>query len=239
MLEYLDNTSKMMKIEDMNLNSKSRSYRSLGENIADTDNQQERLVKLTRLAMAIECEGHLTIGMSPASKTRDRISLYPTIGFTNTNRELVDEVLDILMKNDVGFSARFSAGRGAGKKIRFDVSIHGYGRVTKMLDLIQSHLRTKTRQAEILREFIESRTRDLRAEYSEAEWVMVTEIRILNGRSPNAKAIAKAKAQLESSESICRPSKAAYLQRYLKMCADLQRNLESAAEMTAPTEIIQ
>ena len=53
-------------------------------------------VRLTRLAMLIECEGSITIGMMPPTKTRNRPALYATVDITNTAQQIIDEGDDTL-----------------------------------------------------------------------------------------------------------------------------------------------
>jgi len=219
----------------------SLGYRAIGENARDTDNQQERLVKLARLAMLIECEGSITIGFTPPTKTRNRPALYATVDFTNTSLLLVQEAQAVLSEEEVGFTARPKRyGRGAGRKLRYDTNIHGFDRVEKVLSLLIPFMRIKTEQAKIVLDFIKSRREAHKGDgYSEREWQMVEAVRRLNGKMPHRKSVAKAQAFLESPESIRRPRVADFYRRYVKMCADLQRELESVAEMPTPTGTIQ
>jgi hypothetical protein len=243
MLEHLDKANG--KIENMktlsNLFAQAPVTERLSENIGDRDNQQERLVKLARLAMLIECEGSITIGMTPPTKTRNRPALYATVDFTNTSLSLVQEGQATLSREEVGFTARPKRyGKGFGRKLRYDTNIHGFDRVEKVLSLILPFMSIKTEQAKIVLEFIQSRREAQRGEsYSDREWQLVQAIRMLNGKMPHRKSIAKAQAFLESPESICRPRVADFYRRYVKMCADLQRNLESVAEMPTPTGLLQ
>lgn len=230
--------AKTDRIQDMKTPLSTRpssDYRFLGENAGDRDNQQEKLVRLARTAMLIECEGSITIGMAPPSKTRNRPALYPTVDVTNTSDAIIEEykaVLDWIV--GIGFTSRSKRhGKGFGRKLRSDVNVHGFWNVQTLLTTVMPFLRAKERQAKIVLEFIASRQSSPRkSEYSESEWQLVTDVRILNGRMPNRKALAKAVAFLESSESIRQPRTVKYFERYVKMCADLQRNLENPAEMT-------
>ena len=212
-------------------------YQGVGKNIADRVNQQERLIRLARLGMLIECEGSITIGTSLGCKSLRYCSFSPQIDITNTSSIIIDEAKNTLVSESIGFTARpVRYGSGFGKKLRYDLNIHGFDRLVKILSLLKPWLGSKARNADLVLEFIKSRqtTGGPGTPYSESEWQMVTEVRIINGRSLSQKAIAKVKAQLESSESIRQPRTREFHRRYLKMCADLQRELERTAEMTVP-----
>jgi hypothetical protein len=204
---------------------------SKSENAGDRDNQQERLVRLGAL---IEAEGHLTIGVNFAGSTRYYMSLYPTIGFTNSNIYLVAEVATTLEAGGVEFVLRRTKGRGEGRKIRYDFAMHSRPRVTSTLNLVEDYIYTKREQAEILWEYLRSRESHLRSPYTDYEWDLCKRIRLLNGRMPNEKSVAKAKAYLESPESIRRPHDLENIQRYVKMCSELQRELERTPETSVP-----
>jgi hypothetical protein len=241
MLEHLDNANDRMKSMNPSSFVQAPATEDLSKNVEDRGNQQERLVRLARLAMLIECEGSITIGLTPPTKTRNRPALYATVDFTNTSLPLVQEAHATLFGEAVGFTARPKRyGKGFGRKLRYDTNIHGFDRVEKVLSLIRPFMSTKTRQVEIILNFIKSRREARYGEaYSNSEWQMVQEVRGLNGRMPNQKSFAKAQAFLVSPESIRQPRVADFYRRYVKMCADLQRNLESVAEMSTPTGMIQ
>lgn len=120
-------------------------------------------------------------------------------------------------------------GRGAGRKLRHDLNIHGFDRVEKVLTLLVPHLRSKKRQAELVLEFIASRRLAHKHEaYSDREWQLVYEVRKLNGRMPGQKAIDKALAYLASPECDQRSRTTEYFRKYVAMCADLTRDLKVA-----------
>lgn len=86
--------------------------------------KHERVVRLARLAMLIECEGSITIGMAPPTKTRNRPALRAYVGVTNTSTGIIDEAKDTLTREGIGFIARpVRYGKGAGRKNRYDVNI--------------------------------------------------------------------------------------------------------------------
>lgn len=192
--------------------------------------EHEREFRLTRLAMLIECEGSITIGMTPPTKTRNRPALYATVDLTNTSTVIIDEAKDTLSQEGIRFTARPEAiCRGAGRKPRFDVNIHGIERVTKVLTTLLPYLRSKRRQAELVLEFVDSRKRAHKHEaYSDREWQLVYEVRKLNGKMPARKALAKAVAYLASPECDQRSRTTEYFKKYVAMCADLTRDLQAA-----------
>jgi len=192
--------------------------------------EHEREFRLTRLAMLIECEGTITIGMMPPSKTRNRPALYATVGVTNTNAEIINEAKETLAAEGIGHIARpVRYGSGFGRKRRFDVNLHGLIRVGQILPLLLPYLRAKRKQAELVLEFVDSRKRAHKhSAYSDEEWQLVYEVRKLNGKMPGRKAVAKAKAYLASPECDQRSRTAEYFKKYVAMCADLTHDLQAA-----------
>jgi hypothetical protein len=235
-LAIVPSEEEQMVNEILPQNRAGSDYSNLSENAGDRDNQQERLVRLGAL---IEAEGHITIGISSAGSTRYYMSMYPTIGFTNTNVNLVYEVASILDDNGIKFVLRPSKGRGAGTKRRYDIDIHGHDRVTKTIDLLYGYIKTKREQANILREYIQVRAIAGRRPLGEREWELCKQVRILNGRAPVKKTFARHKAALESPESIRRPRDLKNLQFYVKMCAELQRELERTPETSVPPMLLK
>ena len=190
--------------------------------------QHERAMRLTRLSMLVECEGSITIGMTPPTKTRPRPALCPVIDVTNTAQAIIDEAKETLIEECIGFSVkpeRKSAGEG--RKNRFDINIHGFDRVEAALLVMLPYLRSKKPQAELLLEFIKSRrSSGSKSVYSDREWQITTEVRRMNGRQPNRKALAKAKAALEAANGPNRPRTIEYFRKYVEMCTELQGYLQ-------------
>ena len=200
------------------------------ENIEDSidRSKHERLIRIARLAMLIECEGSITIGMSPPTKTRNRPALYPSVDITNTAMEIIDEARETRIDERIGFSVkpqRYSG--GFGMKLRYDLNVHAFDRTESLLSIILPFLRSKKRQAEIVLAFIVSRRKaEPKSAYSEQEWRWTTEVRKLNGRQPGRKALAKARAYLESSDGMRNPRAIEYFTRYVAMCEELQNCLD-------------
>lgn len=190
-------------------------------------NDHQRDLRLARLAMLIECEGSITIGMTPPTKTRNRPALYPTLDLTNTSMLIIDEARDTLVQEGIGFTFRPNTpSRGIGKKFRHDINIHGRDRIEGVIVALLPWLRSKKPQAELLLEFIKSRRASHpKAMYSDRKWQITFEVRKLNTYSPSKKAIAKAKAYLQSVDGT-RTRTIEYFQRYIKMCAELQAELD-------------
>lgn len=225
---------KTMANEMLPQTHESIGYSIQSENVDDRDNQQVRPVALIRLGMAIECEGHVTIGCSPAGSTRYYISMYPTVGFTNTDANLVCEIASSLERYGIEFVLRRSKGRGAGKKQRFDLSIHGSRRLKRLIEVIEPHIYSKKAQLDIVKLYMGSRDSHPQDNYSDYEWDLCKQVRLLNKRMPGKKAFEKAKALLETPESIRQPLRRRYLEAYVKMCSELQRELESTVETAVP-----
>lgn len=189
--------------------------------------QNERTVRLARLAMLIECEGTIGIGMTPPTKTRNRPALCPAVSVANTAKEIIDEASDTLTGEGIEFGVRPRRYQSrVGTKLRYDVTLHGFNRVRAILTAILPFLRSKKRQAEIVLEFIESRSNaDLKAAYSDREWRLTTDVRLLNHCQPQRKALAKAKAYLESPAGQQRSRTTEYFRKYVEMCTELQAAL--------------
>ncbi len=192
-----------------------------------TQSKNERTVRLARLAMLIECEGSITIGMTPPTKTRNRPALTPMVSITNTAEQITDEAIETLIAEGIGLSSkRRRPSVGLGKKMRTDVHMHAFDRTEKLLTTILPYLRSKKRQAELVLEFIKSRRSAApKAPYSDLEWRLTTDVRLLNHYTPQRRALAKAKAYLESPESLTRPRAAGYFRKYVEMCNELQAAL--------------
>ena len=190
--------------------------------------KHERLIRIARLAMLVECEGSITIGMAPPTKTRNRPALSPTVDITNTAMKIIDEARETLIDEGIGFSVkpqRYSGGFGT--KLRHDINVHAFDRTESVLNLILPFLRSKKAQAEIVLAFIASRRKaDPKSAYSEHEWWLTCEVRKLNGRQPGRKALAKARSYLESMGGVKNPRTVEYFSRYVAMCEELQRCLE-------------
>jgi hypothetical protein len=190
--------------------------------------KHERIVRIARLAMLIECEGSITIGMSPPTKTRNRPALYPSVDITNTAMRIIDEARETLIDEGIGFSVkpqRYSGGFGS--RLRHDLNVHAFDRTESLLTLILPFLRSKKAQAEIVLAFIASRrAAEPKAAYAEQEWIWTTEVRKLNGRQPSRKALEKARSYLDSMGGIKNPRTVEYFTRYVAMCEELQRCLE-------------
>jgi hypothetical protein len=206
------------------------STRVSPENEPITVPNYESTIMLARLAMLVECEGSITIGMCPPSKTRNRPALAPAVDITNTAVGIIDEAKDTLTREGINFSVkRERCCAGVGAKRRFDLNIHGFDRVQMVLNALLPFLRSKRPQAELLLEFIRSRRCAVaKSAYSDREWEIVTDVRRMNKRQPNRKALAKAIAWLESPESATRPRAKEYFRKYVEMCTKLQEALKTS-----------
>ena len=195
------------------------------------NSEQERIVRLARLAMLVECEGSITIGMMPPSKTRNRPALYAMVNVTNTATDIIAEAKATLEAEGIGYTARpVRVCAGAGRKWRYDINIHGIGRTFRVLMALMPYLRSKRRQAQLVIEFVESRVAaQPKSAYSSREWKIVTEVRRLNGRMPNRRSLAKAMAYLELPESERKPRATEYFRRYVAMCRELEGHVKQAA----------
>ena len=187
----------------------------------------KRQIRIARLAMLIECEGSITIGMTPPTKTRNRPSLSPMVAITNTNTKIIDEARDVLIDESIGFCLRpIRYGKGFGKKWRQDINISGFERTEKILTTILPFLNAKKTQAVLVMEFIASRKQSSgRAMYSDREWRITTDIRKLNGRKANRRSLEKSLLYLNSEESENHPRAKEYFRKYVEMCSELNEEL--------------
>jgi len=186
-----------------------------------------RQIRIARLAMLIECEGSITIGMTPPTKTRNRPSLSPMVGVTNTDLKIIQEARDVLIDEGIGFCLRpIRCPSGFGRKWRHDINISAFDRTEKVLTTILPFLNAKKTQAELVLEFIRSRKQCApKAMYSDREWRITTEIRKLNGRKTNRRSLEKALIYLNSEESDNHPRTKEYFRKYVEMCSELNEEL--------------
>lgn len=120
------------------------------------DNQQAKAqFDLGFLIGLIEGEGTITLNQ----QNLRRYKLQPYIGIANTNRMLIDRVIDVCRSLSLPHyvhSAKIKSGKSC-----YTVQAHGLGRCKRWLDVITSHLVGKRPQAELLLEFINIRKRAL------------------------------------------------------------------------------
>jgi len=187
----------------------------------------ENRIDIARLAMLVECEGSITIGMSPPTKTRNRPSLSPMVSITNTSMVIMEEARCTLIGEGIGFSFKTKRyGSGFGTKLRQDLQISGFHRTEQILTTILPFLNSKKTQAELVMEFIASRKQSFgRAMYSDREWRITTDIRKLNGRKSNRRSLEKALIYLNSEESENHPRAKEYFRKYVEMCSELDEEL--------------
>lgn len=109
-------------------------------------------------------------------------SYTPKITIVNTNKVLIDKVVEILSCKEI---AHFIDIKASTKKwkTRYEVCVSGMLRCKKFLELIQPYLVGKAPQAKILKEFIILRLSKPKNEvYGPEEKTLFKEIKTLNGR---------------------------------------------------------
>lgn len=140
-------------------------------------NQQERLIAQVRLAMLYDTEGWISMNVIQRMKHRVA-SLVPVIGVTNTNVGLVDWTADVLEQLDVPRYVQWVEPHGIGKLAQGRVTVAGLLRVKQLLPHIRPFLIVKGKQADLLKEFIESRlSTPGSTPYTERELEIANEIR--------------------------------------------------------------
>ena len=185
----------------------------------------DKEIAIARLAMLIECEGTIGIGMTPPTKTRNRPALCPAVSIGNTAMAIINEARDTLTGEGIEFTFRHNIpASGLGTMPKHELHLHGFNRVTAVLTAVLPFLRSKKRQAELVLEFIQSRRSavDPKAAYTDREWQLTTDVRLLNRCQPQVKALAKAAAYLELPESSRTVRASLYFRKYIEMCNTLQ-----------------
>jgi hypothetical protein len=184
----------------------------------------DKEIAIARLAMLIECEGTIGIGMTPPTKTRNRPALCPAVSVGNTAMAIIDEAIDTLTGEGIEFTFMPNIpASGLGTMPKHGLHLHGFHRVSTLLTALLPFLRSKKPQAELVLEFIRSRRNsNLKNPYSDREWQITTEVRLLNRCHPQAKALAKAKAYIASPTDPNRARTAEYFRKYIEMCNTLQ-----------------
>ena len=161
-------------------------------------NQQERQVAEARLAMFFETEGYFTIRAIKRGKDRP-YDLKPIVGVTNTSKDLIEWAASTLDEMNVGRYVQWVKPHGLGKLPQGRVLVEGLKRVETFLPILRPWMLVKTRQADLIKEFIDSRV-DNMGDYTQHEIDIANEVRQMAAKGPKA-------ALLESSETLCRNPK--------------------------------
>jgi hypothetical protein len=214
------------------LESPKTNHYLLGENVMDETmgNQQERSVAdVARLAMFYDTDG--SISMRIIQRANNRVGgLTPTLSLVNTNKPLMDWVESVLLGWGIPYYITIAKVRGISRLPQTRIWVHGMKRVSKLLPIITPYLIAKKEQAELIAQFMASRlaNKNPKAPYTSNELIVANKIRALNSGKGKGN-----KFRPISSETV---RAAQELQDRLGMRQSvLRRELQSAAETTAPT----
>lgn len=231
MLEHLDKTGGKRETVKAPPNPSRRGsgYRTLGENAGDRDNQQERLRKLTWLAVALECEGTFTFQYNEQEK-RGRIHshIQPRVIFVNTDLLLVERAEKVAI--ELGFKPYRRDGiiGGIGKKPKAELQWNGFKAIPLLRLVRPLMVGQKAEAADCLIRFVECRQTLLRPKqpYGEFEFGLLARVRQIN----SGHWLRKPKFSSLSSTTV--------RQRREKLRAKIQSGLrgdtQSVAETTTP-----
>jgi hypothetical protein len=214
-------------------NRASFDYQSLGENVEDRENQQERLMKLIWLTAMLEAEGTFTFQYVEQEQDGAlKCHITPRIIFVNTDFVLVDRV-DRLITDFSGIKAyRCNMKGGLGRKPKNELQVSGQ-KTLPLLKILHPYVYGSKKEAvEHLISFVEYRQSLKRRNqvYGEYEYSLVARVREIN----SGNWIHKSKYFAISSETVRQRREAAWAASDAKIQSELHGDMQSAAEMTAP-----
>lgn len=195
---------------------------------SEMGNQQERLVAAARLAMLFDTDGFITMRVVQRGKQR-AYNVRPDCGAVNTSHALIEWAVAALRSLGVPCHVTYVdySKWNPNRQPQWRLLVTGLKRVLRLLPHIRPYLVVKTQQADLLAEFIASRlSKPLKSLYSDRELEIANAVRGLNCNKGGA-------WRPVSSESI---RQAVELREQLneKMCSDLRRDAQRAAEMSVP-----
>jgi len=144
------------------------------------DNQQESLRDIGWLCGIIDGEGTITLRFHRRKNNRPLIK--PVVTIINTDRLIIDKILQIYEKLDIPYWITETAGTKRWKT-RWTVETSGIRRLKRLLPHIIDHLVGKKQQAQIVQEWIEKRYNAIgnRSYYDDWDYEMVKKIKLLHG----------------------------------------------------------
>lgn len=110
------------------------------------------------VAGIIDAEGTIYINKRNVNNSMDRY--IPSIGFVNTNKEIVKQCCSVLKNNNIGYHVQSRTIEGR-NRIRWDVSVTGVKRVEKLSALLIGKLIIKNRQIELIHKYCSFRLDDI------------------------------------------------------------------------------
>jgi hypothetical protein len=116
----------------------------------NTKIEVESFNDLFYLAGIIDAEGTVYINKRNVNNSYDRY--IPSIGFVNTNKEIIKKCCSTLKNNGIGYhvQSRINSNRN---RVRWDVSVTGVKRVEKLSNLLIGKLIIKNRQIELIHKY--------------------------------------------------------------------------------------
>jgi hypothetical protein len=208
-------------------------YQSLGENVGDRDNQQERLMKLIWLTAMLEAEGTFTFQY--AEQEQDgalKCHITPRIIFVNTDFVLVDRT-DQLITEFSGIKAyRGNMKGGLGRKPKNELQINGQ-KTLPLLKILHPYVYGSKKEAvEHLISFVEYRQslKHRNQVYGDYEYSLVARVREINSGHWRR----KSKYFAISSETVRQRREAVWAASDAKIQSELHGDMQSVAEMITP-----
>ena len=151
------------------------------------DNQQPKASDIEKawLAGFIDGEGSLMMGkrkdLTPHGFVRKK-EVLPKLALSNTNIETLDYLVSLLNRLGLPYNIVWREWKNPKYKKAWDLRVTGLSRMRKWLLIIKPYLITKSRQAELLWEWIESRrqTDNQKKPYTAREWQILQEMSVIN-----------------------------------------------------------
>lgn len=132
------------------------------------------LLELGWLAGIIDGEGSITI-------MKRGETFVPSVKMSNTSKVLIEKFCEILNNLNISHSC-YGKQKQGNRKYQWEVIIEGRPRVYSLLLVLRDLLVSKTKQAEKVIEWIESRGINLRGPYTKEQLELVKTVKNLNGR---------------------------------------------------------
>ena len=148
------------------------------------DNQQPSITAFEFGWFCGIIDGEGCIGLwSRGGARKDDIK--PGVRMANTSKDIISAFCSVLDRLDVGYHVTHY-NRGGNTKEYWNVTIEGFKRLTKLLPVIKDSLVAKKSQANLVWEWVESRSSKWhRAPYSERELELPKLVASLNHRGTN------------------------------------------------------
>ena len=154
-----------------------------GNRVMPTDNPQERLVMLSRLAGIIDCEGTVYLNRQSHKSARGghRLTYFPVVRVTNTDQGIVNEFCACLEKLGITTDRIDEHETYAGYGNESRVSIAGMKKVMQLIPVVRPFITAKAQVMDLVANFCAHRQKVVRgSRYTEEDLLLQKAIRYVN-----------------------------------------------------------